>query len=344
MLDRARGWREVEVPGLWTMQGFGRPHYTNVVMPFRDPPPNVPEQNETGIYRRAFTIPRGWRSRPVVLHFGGAEGALLRAGERRAGRDRQGLPHTGGVRHQQARPPRRPERARSPSSSAGRTRASSRIRTSGGTPGCRARSDSSRRPCATSRFAPAATGGSRCSPSRARPRLLDARGRAVAKGELRNGRLDGDVRAPRLWSAEEPALYTLELGADGETVTASLGFRDVEIRDRQLLVNGEPVLIAGVNRHDHDDTPRPRRHPGADGARRAADEAVQRQRRAHARTTRTTPTGSSSATGSACTSSTRRTSSRTRYYDELCRRPALSHASGSSASRTWSSATRTTRA
>ena len=64
MLNRARGWREVEVPGLWTMQGFGKPHYTNVVMPFPDPPPNVPEQNETGIYRRAFTIPRGWRSRP----------------------------------------------------------------------------------------------------------------------------------------------------------------------------------------------------------------------------------------------------------------------------------------
>ena len=64
------------MPGLWTMQGFGQPHYTNVVMPFRDPPPHVPEQNETGIYRRTFTIPRGWRSRPVVLHFGGAEGVL----------------------------------------------------------------------------------------------------------------------------------------------------------------------------------------------------------------------------------------------------------------------------
>jgi len=75
-LDAKRGWHEVEVPGLWTMQGFGRPHYTNVVMPFPDLPPHVPEQNETGIYRRAFTIPRGWRSRPVVLHFGGAEGVL----------------------------------------------------------------------------------------------------------------------------------------------------------------------------------------------------------------------------------------------------------------------------
>src|SRR5204863_1053173 len=75
-LGRERGWLEVDVPGLWTMQGFGRPHYTNVVMPFDDQPPDVPEENETGIYRRAFRIPRGWRSRPVVLEFGGSEGML----------------------------------------------------------------------------------------------------------------------------------------------------------------------------------------------------------------------------------------------------------------------------
>src|SRR5436305_9697309 len=73
---RARGWSEVEVPGLWTMQGFGRPQYTNVVMPFENAPPEVPEENETGIYRRTFRVPRGWRSRPVVLEFGGSEGLL----------------------------------------------------------------------------------------------------------------------------------------------------------------------------------------------------------------------------------------------------------------------------
>ena len=75
-LGMKRGWHTVEVPGLWTMQGFGQPHYTNVVMPFEELPPHVPEQNETGIYRRAFTLPRGWRSRPVVLHVGGSDGAL----------------------------------------------------------------------------------------------------------------------------------------------------------------------------------------------------------------------------------------------------------------------------
>ena len=55
--------------------GLGTPHYTNVVMPFRICRRTFPGE-QTGIYRRAFTIPRGWRSRPVVLHFGGTEGAL----------------------------------------------------------------------------------------------------------------------------------------------------------------------------------------------------------------------------------------------------------------------------
>src|SRR6185437_8606257 len=56
--------------------GFGRPHYTNVVMPFRERPPHVPDANETGIYRRRFSVPGGWERRPVWLHLGGCEGAL----------------------------------------------------------------------------------------------------------------------------------------------------------------------------------------------------------------------------------------------------------------------------
>ncbi len=45
-------------------------------MPFDEPPPHVPEQNPTGIYRRSFSVPRGWRRRRIVLGFGGVEGAL----------------------------------------------------------------------------------------------------------------------------------------------------------------------------------------------------------------------------------------------------------------------------
>ena len=73
---RAEDWSPIVVPGNWTMQGFGKPHYTNVVMPFPNEPPHVPEDNPSGIYRREFTLPGDWQGRRVVLHFGGCEGAL----------------------------------------------------------------------------------------------------------------------------------------------------------------------------------------------------------------------------------------------------------------------------
>ena len=71
-------WREVTVPGCWTMQDVGdRPHYTNVQMPFPGLPPAVPEQNPTGLYERTFELPDGWRDRRVVLHVGAAESVLI---------------------------------------------------------------------------------------------------------------------------------------------------------------------------------------------------------------------------------------------------------------------------
>jgi beta-galactosidase len=70
------GWRTIDVPGSWTLQGFDRPHYTNVVMPFAAEPPAVPEGNPTGLYRTRFTLPDAFAGRRVVLEFGAAESAL----------------------------------------------------------------------------------------------------------------------------------------------------------------------------------------------------------------------------------------------------------------------------
>jgi beta-galactosidase len=77
-LDDA-SWDEVDVPGLWTMQGTAdRPQYTNVQMPdgFDGDPPAVPERNPTGCYRVRFTVPSSWDGRRVVLSVGAAESAL----------------------------------------------------------------------------------------------------------------------------------------------------------------------------------------------------------------------------------------------------------------------------
>ena len=65
----------------------------------------------------------------------------------------------------------------------------------------------------------------------------------------------GKVDRPRLWSAETPDLYHLRAVCTDkkgvtETVETDFGFRDVRIEGGQLLVNGKPVLIKGVDRHE----------------------------------------------------------------------------------------------
>ncbi|MDR0353870.1 MAG: hypothetical protein LBI02_11200, partial [Opitutaceae bacterium] len=70
--------------------------------------------------------------------------------------------------------------------------------------------------------------------------------------------LTANIAAPALWSAETPALHTLLLtvhdaqGRALEVIPWRVGFRTTETRDGQFLVNGQPVLFRGANRHEWD--------------------------------------------------------------------------------------------
>jgi beta-galactosidase len=70
--------------------------------------------------------------------------------------------------------------------------------------------------------------------------------------------LAATVKAPALWSHEAPNLYTIVVkltGPSGDEIHAArFGFRRIEIKGVNLLINGQRVLINGVNYHDHDDT------------------------------------------------------------------------------------------
>ena len=78
------------------------------------------------------------------------------------------------------------------------------------------------------------------------------------RGPRKLGRMSATIKSPKRWTAETPYLYKLHLTlltAEGEVieqVEQSVGFRSVEIRNGQLLVNGAPVRFRGVNRHEHD--------------------------------------------------------------------------------------------
>ena len=78
------------------------------------------------------------------------------------------------------------------------------------------------------------------------------------RGYRKFNRMEIHVDNPHLWSVEHPYLYTLCLqlqNAHGETVeqvSQQVGFRTIRIEGGQLLINGQPIKIRGVNRHEHD--------------------------------------------------------------------------------------------
>jgi beta-galactosidase len=98
--------------------------------------------------------------------------------------------------------------------------------------------------------------------------LLDDRGEtlwtdaapvdALSAGEMRRLTFRGTVDRPRPWSPEAPHLYTVLIqlqdaaGQTLEVIPCPTGFRRVEIRQGQLLVNGQAIRLKGVNRHEMD--------------------------------------------------------------------------------------------
>jgi beta-galactosidase len=285
-------WDEIEVPGNWTLQGYDRPHYTNVQMPFPHSPPQVPDENPTGLYRLRFELPDAWSGRRVVLHIGGAESVLyVYANGRPVGMSKD------------SRLPAEFDLTRflvegknilalavvrwSDGSfledqdhwwMAGVHR-SVYIYATGETYIADVKVDAGLDDdYETGRLTVGVEvgfSGERREGWRVSARLYDARGRRALPETLEDrvpvavnpylyqgSRVELQAVLPDVarWSAEDPRLYRLVVslrdpeGSCREAVSCRLGFRRVEVQRRELLVNGRPVLIKGVNRHDHDDT------------------------------------------------------------------------------------------
>lgn len=279
------GWEDIYVPGNWTTQRFDKPWYTNVLMPFDNYPPNVPEDNPTGLYRLDFKLPKDWRGRRVVIHFGGVESAFyvfLNGHFVGFAKDSRTPSEFDLTPYLQA---------------AGNTLAVKVIRWSDGSfledqdhwwmAGIH------REVYLTSTedvhiadvFAHgtqegdltlelnASFNGKQPQPNWAFvTKLFDQNQEEIEEGASetqippslgagagnRGNRceLKLKIQNPKPWSDETPNLYTLLVGLKNpegnivEWTSTRIGFRTIAIKDRQLLINGKPVLFKGVNRHD----------------------------------------------------------------------------------------------
>ena len=285
---RSDDWAEIEVPGNWNMQGYDKSIYTNVQMPFHADPPYVPdEDNPSGIYTRQFNIPTDWLDRQVYICFDGVESAFYLwvngqpVGYSQGSRlpaefDLTGYIHPGensltalvirwsdgsyledqdhwwmaGIYRDvylYAKPKvhifdffARTEFER-PSDDA-KVIVSAKIdnHSQASADGCRVEIqlyDADEQ----AMFVPPPIGS-----------LLET------EVMINKVDLSQPVHAPRRWSSEDPYLYTLVLtlkdpqGRLLEMVSSKIGFREIEIVGKELLINGQLVLIKGVNRHDHD--------------------------------------------------------------------------------------------
>jgi beta-galactosidase len=284
-LDDA-SWKDIQVPGSWETQGFGVPVYTNIKYIFPVNPPYMDNSDlPVGTYRTRFEVPASFEGREIILNFGSISGAATiyvngrKVGYTKAAKtpaefnitpylkagtnllavqvfkwsdasylEDQDFWRLAGIERDVlliARPKISIEDFFIVSDldanyRNGRFHADVTLRN----------------------FTP-----DRSKTHRVKLALLDGAGKRIVSGDRNVGGIpaqgcksvsfSANVPAPARWSAESPALYSVVIelqDAGGRTLEwagCKTGFRKVEIRNSQLLFNGQPVIIRGVNIHEH---------------------------------------------------------------------------------------------
>ena len=276
-------WKTMNVPGNWEMNGFGDPEYVNVGFGWRghfnEQPPAVPtKDNHVGSYRRIIDIPANWDGKQVVAHFGSVTSNIylyvngkfagyaedskvaaefditpyLKKGKnliafqtfrwcdgswdedqdfwRLSGVARESYLFARDVKLQLEDIRVTPDLVNNYKD--GVLNISTKVKGNG----------------------------------KLVFTLFDKDGKQVATttGVAKNGTANFSLQVanPQKWSAETPYLYTLQVSLMGaqkkdamkaaSMTPVKVGFRKVEIKNKQFLVNGQPVLIKGANRHEID--------------------------------------------------------------------------------------------
>lgn len=267
-----KGWSTMPVPGVWELNGFGDPIYVNTGYAWRNQfnnnPPQVPtENNHVGSYRREITVPADWGGKEIIAHFGSVTSNIylwvngryvgysedskleaefnltpyLKVGQKNLIafqvfrwcdgtylEDQDFFRYSGVGRdcYLYARDKKRIEDIRV-------------------TPDLDAAYKNG-----TLKVALSLKGNGNVNLE-----LLDAAGKLIATETAKGtGTVTMNIENPAKWTAETPYLYTLRATLQGgsEVIPVKVGFRKIELKGSQILVNGQPVLFKGANRHELD--------------------------------------------------------------------------------------------
>ncbi|CAG7936765.1 unnamed protein product [Penicillium salamii] len=261
-------WNDIQVPGMWQLQGYSHPTYTNVNYPFHVNPPQVPVLNETGSYWREFTTLSKWNNQQIRLRFEGVDSAFhvwingeqigYSQGSRNPAEfditpfllptdavntiavrvyefcdgsyiERQDQWLLSGIFRdvgllafpQDAVINFKAVATLSPDLSVGTLTTKVKVQGVHGS-------------VEVKLYNPSGT------------LMHNATFQSTDENTIRISGTD-----LRLWSAEDPILYTLLITFNNRTIPHRVGFRRIEMKDSNFLVNGKPIILYGVNRHEH---------------------------------------------------------------------------------------------
>lgn len=269
-----RAWATMPVPGIWEMNGYGDPQYTNPGYAWKNQyennPPYVPvENNHVGSYRRTVTIPASWAGKQIIAHFGSVTSNMyLWVNGKYVGYSEDSKLE----REFDVTPYLKPG-ANLFAFQVFRWCDGSYMedqdfwRMSGVARDCYLFARNKAAHLEDIRVIPDLDANYRDGSLTVQPtikgsakvdlKLLDAEGQTVVEvaGVSKETRLE--VAQPKQWTAETPYLYTLiatvKSGAKViETVPVKVGFRKIELKNANILINGKAVLFKGADRHELD--------------------------------------------------------------------------------------------
>ncbi|MEQ8478339.1 glycoside hydrolase family 2 TIM barrel-domain containing protein [Fulvivirga sp.] len=273
------GWDKIEVPSNWEIKGYGIPFYTNITYMFPPNPPVIPhEMNNNGSYKKAFEISKDWDGRDIYLHFAGVSGAMYvwlngkmvgyNEGSKTAAEFKITDLVKTGTNNLAVQVMRWSDASYIEDQDFWRLSgierdvyvyATNKVTLRDFRVTSDLENDFKDGVFKVSLKIDNNTG--ELKNETVSVKLLDgdkeifSENKTVDLNPKRNT-VDFEKGIPdiKVWSAEHPNLYTLLITANGESTAVKVGFRNIAIKNNQFLVNGNPILIKGVNLHDHSDT------------------------------------------------------------------------------------------